>query len=132
MNLIATFLLLADNSDVSADFGGLVLALIELAIAVLVMAGIWMTYSKAGQPGWGCLIPFYNVLLMLRIAGRPAWWLLLFLIPLVNIAIGIVIGIDIARNFGKGVGFGLGLAFLGSIFYPTLGFGNAQYQPVPA
>ena len=36
--------------------------------------------------------------------------------------------IDIARNFGKGDVFGLGLAFLGVIFYPILGFGNARYQ----
>jgi hypothetical protein len=52
------------------------------------------------------------------------------LIPLVNIAIAIVIAVEIAQNFGKGVGFGLDLAFLGFIFYPILGFGDAQYQPI--
>jgi hypothetical protein len=34
----------------------------------------------------------------------------------------------LAKSFGKGVGFGLGLAFLGIIFFPILGFGSAQYQ----
>ncbi len=126
MNLIAISPLLADN-----DTGALVPALIELAIAVFAIAGMWTTFSKAGQPGWGCLIPIYNALLMLRIAGRPAWWLLLLLVPVVNIVIVIIVAVDIARNFGKGVGFGLGLAFLGIIFYPILGFGSAQYQPVP-
>ena len=46
---------------------------IYLAIIVLCIAGLWKMYEKAGQPGWGCLIPFYNIYLMCRIAGRP-WW----------------------------------------------------------
>jgi len=33
-----------------------------------------------------------------------------------------------AKSFGKGVGFGIGLALLGIIFWPILGFGSAQYQ----
>ena len=36
--------------------------------------------------------------------------------------------LDIAKSFGKGTGFGIGLVFLGFIFYPILGFGDA---PVP-
>ena len=38
-----------------------------------------------------------------------------------------LISIGIANRFGKGTGFGLGLAFLGFIFYPILGFGDAEY-----
>jgi hypothetical protein len=34
----------------------------------------------------------------------------------------------LAKSFGKGVGFGIGLALLGIIFFPILGFGSAQYQ----
>jgi len=41
------------------------------------------------------------------------------------------LAIDVAQNFGKGVGFALGLIFFGFIFYPILGFGDAQYQPTP-
>ena len=67
---------------------------------------------------------------MLKVAGRPGWWLILLFIPLVNIVVGIIIPFDIAKNFGKGAGFGFGLLFLGIIFYPILAFGDAQYQPV--
>jgi hypothetical protein len=49
-------------------------------------------------------------------------------IPFVNFIILIILSIDMAKSFGKGVGFGLGLAFLGFIFLPILGFGSAQYQ----
>ena len=102
-----------------------------VAIMVAVIAGCWKMFVKAGQPGWGILIPIYNVYLMLKVAGRPGWWLLLMLIPIVNFVVGIVVAIDIARNFGKGIGFVLGMIFLGFIFYPILGFGSAQYRPVP-
>ncbi len=106
---------------------GLVAPIVMLAILITVIAGIWRVYSKAGQPGWGVLIPIYNVYLMCKIAHRPGWWLLLMFVPIVNLIIAITLSIGIARNFGKGAGFGLGLAFLGFIFYPILGFGGAQY-----
>jgi DNA-directed RNA polymerase subunit M/transcription elongation factor TFIIS len=93
------------------------------------VAGIWGTFAKAGEPGWGALIPIYNVIILLRVAGRPLWWILLFVIPGINLLAAIVVSIDVAQNFGKHAGFGLGLAFLGFIFYPVLGFGSARYRP---
>jgi hypothetical protein len=77
-----------------------------------------------GGPAWAVLIPIYNLYVLLQTAGRPGWWLVLYLIPLVNI----VVAIDVAKSFGKGVGFALGLIFLGPIFYMILGFGDARYQ----
>jgi Family of unknown function (DUF5684) len=120
-------LLLAQQEppDEFSPLGGLV----GLAIVVVVIAGLWMTFTKAGKPGWGAIIPIYNAILLLQIAGRPIWWIILLFIPLVNVVIGIIVSLDIAKNFGKGVGFGIGLALLGFIFYPILGFGSAQYQP---
>jgi hypothetical protein len=84
-------------------------------------------FSKAGKPGWAAIIPIYNVIVMLEIAGKPIWWIVLFLIPVVSIIMSIIVAIGIANNFGKGAGFGLGLAFLAPIFYPILAFGSAQY-----
>ncbi len=52
---------------------------------------MWKMFSKAGQPGWASIIPLYNVYIMCKIAGRPGWWLLLFLIPLVNLIIAIIV-----------------------------------------
>jgi hypothetical protein len=53
------------------------------------------------------------------------------LIPIVNIVVSIIVSIDIAKNFGKDTGFGIGLWILGIIFYPILGFGDAEYNPIP-
>ena len=128
MNELDHTLLFAQVAQDGNGAGGAIVMIIWLAI-VVVIAGLWQTFSKAGKPGWGAIIPIYNVVLLLEIAGRPIWWIILFLIPFVNFVVAIVVAIDVAKNFGKGVGFGLGLAFLGFIFYPILGFGSARYQP---
>jgi Family of unknown function (DUF5684) len=108
---------------------GLVTTLIGLVITVVVIAGIWKVFTKAGEPGWAAIIPIYNLIVLLKVAGKPLWWFILFLIPFVNFIVLILVAIAVARNFGKGTGFGLGLAFLGFIFFPILGFGDAQYRP---
>jgi len=107
-------------SPVSIIFG--------LLIALLIIVAMWKVFTKAGQPGWASLIPIYNLYIWCKIVGRPWWWILLMLIPLVNFIICIILCIDLAKSFGKGVGFELGLAFLGVIFFPILGFGSAQYE----
>ena len=83
---------------------------------------------KAGRPGWGAIIPFYNIYLICTIAGRPGWWVLLFFIPIVNFFVWLVLCIDVAKAFGKSSGFAVGLWLLDFIFMPILGFGSAQYQ----
>jgi hypothetical protein len=119
--------LFAQQSD-SGGGASAVILVIYLAFFVAFFAGLWVTFAKAGKPGWASIIPIYNMIVLLEIAGKPLWWLLLFFIPFVNFVIAILVQLDVAKNFGKGAGFGLGLAFLPFIFYPILGFGDAQYQ----
>ncbi|MBK6727512.1 MAG: signal peptidase I [Xanthomonadales bacterium] len=105
-----------------------IMMLVWLAVIVAILAGFWKVFVKAGQPGWACLVPIYNIVVMLQIVGRPIWWLVLLLIPIVSLVVMIIVSIDMAKSFGKGTGFGVGLALLGPIFYPMLGFGDAKYQ----
>ncbi|MBK5258031.1 MAG: signal peptidase I [Thermoanaerobaculia bacterium] len=105
--------------------------IIWLAVIVVMIAAMWKVFVKAGEPGWAALVPIYNIVVMLKIAGKPAWWVILFLIPFVNLVMAIIMSLAIAKNFGKGTGFGLGLAFLSPIFYPMLAWGDARYQPQP-
>jgi len=107
--------------------------LVWLAFMVVVIAGMWKTFTKAGKPGWAAIIPIYNIWVLIEIAGRPGWWLLLILfIPVVNLIMLIIVYIDVAQAFGKGAGFAIGLVFLGFIFFPILGFGSATYKGPPA
>lgn len=123
----------ASNIDVNtgaaaaAAGAGLVTLLIQGIIALFYIIVMWKIFTKAGQPGWAAIIPIYNVIVMLQIAGKPIWWFILMLIPVVNIVIGIIVIIALAKSFGKGGGFAAGLILLGFIFYPILAFGSAQY-----
>lgn len=125
-----------DPAAAGAAAGGLgVVMFVYLAIMVLMIASYWKLFTKAGRPGWACLIPIYNAVVMLQIVRKPVWWLLLFLVPIVNIVIAIILVVELAKAYGKGAGYALGLLFLGIVFYPMLAFGDAQYQygaPAPA
>lgn len=114
-----------------ALFGGVFL-LFWLAVVVVVIIGGWKVFEKSGQPGWAILVPIYNVYILLKIAGRPGWWLILYLIPLVNIVIALIVSIDIAKAFGQSAVFGVVLLFLFcGIGFLVLGFGNYRYQRTP-
>ena len=102
----------------------------QLALLIILVTSIWKVFTKAGQSGWKCIIPFYNIYIFLKIVGKPGWWLILVLIPLVNIPILIIVSIALAKSFSKGVGFGLGLFFLAAVFLAFLAFGEAQYVGV--
>lgn len=111
----------------TAAWIGSVGGIIGLLVAILMIVCWWKIFTKAGQPGWAVLIPFYNIYVMLKIAGKPGWWLILLIIPFVNFVIAILAVIGLAQNFGKGTGFILGLIFLSIIFIPILAFGDARY-----
>jgi hypothetical protein len=99
----------------------------SVALAILMVVSLWIVFTKAGKPGWACLIPIYNVIVLLQIAGKPMWWILLMLIPVVNIVILVIVNHNLSLSFGKGAGFTVGLIFLTFIFLPILAFGEAKY-----
>jgi hypothetical protein len=105
-----------------------VFGLIYLAIVVLMIASMWVIFTKAGQPGWAAIIPIYNIIVLLQIVGRPIWWFLLMMIPFVNFIVGILVVVDLAKSFGQSVGYAIGLLLLPFIFMPMLAFGDARYQ----
>ncbi len=109
--------------------GGLVVALAGLALYLFFTAGYWRVNSKAGLPGWGCLIPFYNLVLWMRCGGKPGWWAVWLFVPPISFVIYVIIAYEIARNFGKGVAFSVGLVFVPTVFAAILGFGKATYDP---
>lgn len=102
--------------------------LVSLLVMVFYVATMWRLFAKAGEPGWASIVPIYNSIVLLKIAGKPVWWIVLFLIPLVNVVMLFVVMIGLAEKFGKSAAFGVGLAVLGFIFFPILGFGDALYR----
>ena len=111
-----------------AAAGGAGVTIIGLIVAAIMVVAMWKLFTKAGKPGWAAIIPIYNIIVMLQIAGKPEWWIILMLIPFVNIIAGIMVVVALAESFGKGAGYAVGMILLPFIFYPMLAFGDAQYQ----
>jgi hypothetical protein len=119
----------AEGAAAAAAGGGL-LTIVWLVVLVLMIVSMWKIFSKAGQPGWAAIIPIYNIIVLLQVAGKPIWWIILMFIPIANIIVGILMMVGLATNFGKGAGYVIGMIFLPIIFYPMLAFGSAEYQPM--
>jgi hypothetical protein len=105
----------------------MVFMLLIVTFAVIVQ---WKIFAKAGEPGWACLVPVYNCMVLSKICGRGEMFGLLLLVPCVGLVIGIMLTLDLAKAFDKDAGFGVGLLLLPVVFYPILAFGNAQYVGV--
>lgn len=118
----------------AAMVGAIIGGVIGLVIAVIMVASMWKIFTKAGEPGWAAIVPIYNTIVLLKVAGKPLWWFVLLCIPGVSFIVAILVFIALAERFGKGTGYGIGLAFLSIIFFPMLAFGDARYTPaaVPA
>ena len=114
-------------------FIGIIL-IVGLVVAILQIAGMWKVFTKAGEKGWKCLIPIYNMVILFRISGLSPWIIFGYFVGIIPFVGWIVcLGISIyqcnslAKAFGKDVGYTIGLLFLPTIFYLILGFGNVQY-----
>lgn len=105
--------------------------IIYVIVFAVIIASLWKIFDKAGEPGWAAIVPIYNIIVLLKIVDRPIWWIVLYLIPCVNIVPAILIPMDLAENFGKSKGWGFGmLVILGIVGYPMLAFGDAQYTKI--
>jgi hypothetical protein len=100
---------------------------VYVAIIVFEIAALWHVFTKASEKGWKAIIPIWNTLIVLKISGRPLWWIILFIIPIVNIIVFIVLYYNLAKSFAKSGAFAVGLIILPFIFIPILGFGSSQY-----
>lgn len=112
------------NDDFSLPMGFWIFI---IAFIVFVYAAMWKVFVKAGREGWEAIIPIYNLYVMTKIGGKPGWWVIMFFLPIVNFIFLIWLYNMISKSFGKPEGFTIGLVFLGIIFWPILGFGDAKY-----
>ncbi|HLG02784.1 MAG TPA: DUF5684 domain-containing protein [Bacteroidia bacterium] len=101
--------------------------LLYFAVIALMIVSMWIIYQKANKPGWASIVPIYNLIVLLEIAGKPWWWIFLFLIPIVNIIFIIMMYNGVSKAFGKSEGFTVGLVLLGIVFLPILAFSSATY-----
>lgn len=69
-----------------------------VGVYVYISLALMTIADKTNTPNsWLAWIPIANLFLMLNVAKKPAWWLVLFLIPLVNIVIAIIVWMAVAE-----------------------------------
>jgi len=79
---------------------------VEFVIAFIILfvlpyVGLWKLFEKADRPGWEAIIPFYNFYAIIKISGRPLWWMVLLLIPGLNLLVAIGLTVDFLKSYGK-------------------------------
>ncbi|HEV7454074.1 MAG TPA: DUF5684 domain-containing protein [Candidatus Saccharimonadales bacterium] len=123
----------APNTSSGLGTAMIIYIIILIAIYVLAAISLWRIFKKAGQPGWAAIIPIYNYLTLLKVIGRPWWWVLavLFgLIPVVgwiaNLIVAAIVLNDLAKSFGKGTGTTVALICV--VGFPVLAFSDAKYR----
>lgn len=118
----------SESLGILAALGG-VSTLIALLVMGVIFAGLWKIFTKAGKPGWAAIIPIYNYIVLMEIIGKPIWWVIMMLLPCVNIIFTFLVYIELAKCFGKDTLYGILLVVLSPIMIPVLGFSDAQYTP---
>lgn len=84
-----------------AAFGATFLFVILALYAFTAICFMKIAEKTNTENGWWAWIPILNILLMLAIARKPMWWIILMLIPLVNIVIAIMVLVAICQARGK-------------------------------
>lgn len=105
-----------------------IISITILTIICFTVLSVWISwyriYVKVGEAGWKALVPLFSIIVFTKIAGKPIWWFIIYLIfPLGHILYSLQIG----KMFGKNLIFSIGLIVLPLIFYPLLAFGKSQY-----
>lgn len=61
----------------------------------------YMAKKTDTDNAWMAWVPIANMFLLISIAGKPVWWFLLFLIPLVDVIVAILVWMGVAERCGK-------------------------------
>ncbi|RXM53495.1 MULTISPECIES: DUF5684 domain-containing protein [unclassified Chryseobacterium] len=115
-----------------AAAAGLGIGSMFISLLVYLFYGYCMfkIFKKAGrEDAWAAFVPIYNAIVMLDIVKKPIWWIILFLIPFVNLYASWVVNDRLAKGFGKETPlYTILLFFFGFIFIPVLGLGSDTYD----
>ena len=111
--------------DVLGGFAA-VSGLISLAISIVMIIAQWKMFVKMGEPGWACLIPFYNTFVLAKHAFGNGWAMFVVLIPVVGMPWFFM---KVFQGFGvetvPAILLSIFIAPIGMLIY---GFNGAEWQ----
>lgn len=112
--------------------GGIVTVLFVVLFVIFPFICMWKVFEKAGKPGWAGIVPVYNFIVLLELAGKPLWWVaVIMLVPCVNVVFIVLAYVAFAERFGKSGAFAVGMALLPFVFWPILAFDSSTFKALP-
>jgi signal peptidase I len=95
--------------------------------------GLYKLFEKAEEAGWKAFVPVYSDVIWLKLIGKPMWWIILTLIPILRTLVKISMDIELAKAFGKyKFGQQAMAVILPFIYYPQIGFDpKTEYKGAP-
>src|SRR5215217_3493776 len=110
--------------------GGVALGIIYAALFIIALVGYWLLFVKLGLPGWMGIVPFVNVYMIFKARGlrSPVLWLILSLIPCINIIAAWFLASDTAELFGKMIGWKVFLFLIPGLSHLILAFGSSEVE----
>ncbi len=130
------------------------IAACALVFWIFQIIAYWKMFTKAGEPGWKSIIPFYNQYVMYKLTWKTSWfWIslivavvygvftslnqnfpdvmlyavLLLVFAIIILVLTIISYHKISKSYGHGAGYTVGMLFLWPIFVLILGYGKSRY-----
>lgn len=94
-----------------------------LIFRIGITIGYWKFFEKANVEAWKSLIPIYSEFWVIKIIGKPVWWVAYLFIPILNIFAFYVLLFDLMRCFGKkSLMSQFMIIFIGPVYIPYISF----------
>lgn len=117
------------------------LFLIIIAFYIIYVVALAKLFNKAGEDGWKAIIPFYNIFVLIQIAGLNWWYFLIaisgticsilgidglnYICNLASLAVNFFIFYNLAKKMKQQpVGFAVASIFVAPIITMVLGFSS--------
>ena len=83
----------------SSEYAGY--SFLGLFILIIGAVGAARLFVKCGQPWLAAVVPFWNVVVLCKVVGRPVSHAWLLLVPIFNVYFIFKLFIELAQSFGK-------------------------------
>jgi phosphate starvation-inducible membrane PsiE len=89
-----------DMRGPAALLGGMFMFFVVFGLALYVYVALALktiAEKTHTENSWLAWIPIANIILMINIAKKPVWWILLFIVPIVNFIVAVIIWMAVAE-----------------------------------
>lgn len=103
--------------------------IIALVFRIGVTIGYWKIFEKTGVAPWKALVPFYSEFEIIKLVGKPTWWIVYIIIPFVNLFGYYILILDLIRCLGRhSLLSQIAVLLALPVYLPVLGFNpNVKY-----